>query len=108
MPPSDENSRSALDKPAPVAGDKFAERARPSFLYVIVAILAVDYIVLPLAQIFGSKVLPVTLPADLLTFFGVAVCGYPVSRTAEKVAALPGESEVSLLGLKVGNKPCQE
>ena len=75
---------------------------------MIVAILAVDYIVLPVAQLFGSRVQPVALPADLLTLFGVGLTGYSLSRTAEKVAALPGESEISVLGLKVGNKPCRE
>ena len=94
--------------PANGGNDRYAACARPTFLYVIVAILAVDYIVLPLAKLFGSHVEPVALPADLLTLFGVGLTGYSLSRTAEKVAALPGESEVSILGLKVGNKPCPE
>ena len=74
------------------------------FLYVIVAIFAVDYIVLPLAQLFGSHVQPVALPGDLLTLFGVGLTGYGISRTCEKVAALPGDSEISVLGVKIGNK----
>lgn len=85
-------------------GDKFTERARPSFLYVIILVLAANYIVIPCAHIFGSKAEPVTLPADLLTLFGVAICGYGFSRTAEKIAALPGQSEINVLGVKIGNK----
>lgn len=87
-----------------MSGDKFTERARPSFLYVIIAVLAANYILIPLSSVFGCKAQPVALPTDLLTLFGVAICGYGFSRTAEKVAALPGHSEVSVLGLKIGNK----
>jgi hypothetical protein len=85
-------------------GDKFTQRARPSFLYVIIAVFAWNYIGIPFAQIFGSHVQPITLPADLLTLFGVAICGYSFSRTAEKIAAMPGDSQISMLGIKIGQK----
>jgi hypothetical protein len=85
-------------------GDKYAARARPSFLYVIIAVLAFNYMALPLAAVFGSHVAPIVLPADLLTLFGVALCGYTMSRTAEKIAAMPGNSEISALGIKVSQK----
>src|SRR5690349_3277220 len=42
------------------SGDKFTARARPSFMYVIIAVFAFNYIFLPFAQIFGSKVQPVS------------------------------------------------
>ncbi len=86
------------------SGDKFTQRARPSFMYVVIAVIGFNYIGIPFAQIFGSHVAPIVLPGDLLTLFGVCVTGYVVSRTAEKVAALPGDSQVSVLGMKVGNK----
>lgn len=86
------------------SGDAYTSRARPTFMYVIIAVIAFNYIGLPLAQIFGSKVGPIVLPADLLTLFGVCVTGYVFSRTAEKVSALPGESSVNVLGMKIGNK----
>jgi hypothetical protein len=84
--------------------DKFTERSRPMFMYIIEAVLAFNYIAIPFAQIFGSKVAPIALPGDLLTLFGVCVTGYVFSRSAETVAALPGDSQVSILGMKVGNK----
>lgn len=84
--------------------DKFTMRARPSFMYVIIAVLAANYILIPLSTIFGAKVSPVALPGDLLTLFGVAICGYSVSRTVEKVVSLPGDSSVNVLGMKVSNK----
>lgn len=86
------------------SNDKFTERARPSFLYVIIAVLAFNYIGIPLAQIFGSHTQPITLPTDLLSLFGVGFCGYSVSRTSEKISALPGDSQISILGMKVGNR----
>lgn len=86
------------------SGDKFTQRARPTFMYVIIAVLAFNYIGLPFAQIFGSKIGPIVLPGDLLTLFGVCVTGYVMSRTAEKISAMPGDSQVSLLGMKAGNK----
>jgi hypothetical protein len=86
------------------SGDKFTQRARPSFMYVIITILAFNYIGLPILQVFGSKVGPLQLPPDLLTLFGVCVTGYVFNRSAEKIAALPGDSQMSFLGVKVGNK----
>jgi hypothetical protein len=86
------------------SGDKFTARARPSFLYVIIAVLGFNYIGLPLAGLFGAHAQPINLPADLLTLFGVCMTGYSMSRTAEKIAALPGDSQMSVLGIKIGNK----
>jgi Holin of 3TMs, for gene-transfer release len=86
------------------SGDKYTERARPSFMYLVMAVLAFNYIGLPCAQVFGSHVEPIALPADLLALFGVCVTGYSFMRTAEKVAGLPGDSQMSVLGMKVGNK----
>ena len=92
---------------APVAvkqGDLYSDRARPTFAYAIVAILAFDYIAIPLAQMAGSSVHPIQLPSDLLTLFGVYLTGYGLSRSAEKIASLPGDSQMSVLGIRIGNK----
>jgi hypothetical protein len=87
------------------SGDKFTERARPTFMYIVEAILGFNFIVIPAVQLVTGKVLaPFTLPADLLTLFGVCVTGYVMSRTVDKTLALPGESQVSVLGVKLGNK----
>ena len=81
------------------SGDKFTSRARPSFLYVIIAVLAFNYIGLPLAQIFGSHVPPIVLPADLLALFGICMTGYSYLRSADKALALPGDTSINVLGL---------
>ena len=79
--------------------------ARPGFMYIVEIVIGFNYIVIPLVQLFQGKTLaPIVLPADLLTLFGVCVTGYVFNRTAEKVAAMPGDSQVSIPGLKVSNK----
>lgn len=87
------------------SGDKFTERARPSFMYVVISILAFNYMGIPLFQVFGSKVAPIQLPGDLLTLFGVCITGYVVSRGVEKIAAMPGDSQANIAGIvKVSQK----
>lgn len=86
------------------SNDKFTSRARPLFMYIVEAILGFNYIIIPLTKIFGGKVDPTVLPGDLLTLFGICVTGYVVNRTVENVAAMPGDSQISFLGMKVGNK----
>jgi hypothetical protein len=87
--------------------DKFTQRARPFFMYIIEAILAFNYIGVPIAQMFKLPVAPIVLPADLLTLFGICVTGYVFARSAEKIAALPGASTISALGVKISNTNAQ-
>ena len=86
------------------SGDKYTSRARPTFMYIVEAILVFNFIGIPFSQIFGASIAPVVLPADLLTLFGVCVSGYAFSRTVEKVASMPGDSQINILGMKIGNK----
>lgn len=87
------------------SGDKFTQRARPTFMYIVEAILAFNFIGIPGYQLLTGKMLnPVVLPADLLTLFGVCVTGYVMSRSAEKISSLPGDSQINVLGMKIGNK----
>lgn len=86
------------------SGDKYTSRARPSFMYIVEAILGFNYIVIPLAALFGSKLSPFPLPSDLLTLFGVCITGYVVSRSTDKALALPGDSQIKLPGISLSNK----
>lgn len=86
------------------SGDKMEGRARPMFLYIIEAVLAFNYIGVPIGMMLGSKVTPLVLPDNLLWLFGVCLTGYTFCRTGEKISALPGDSQISFLGMKVGNK----
>jgi hypothetical protein len=78
--------------------DKFTERARPLFMYIIEAIIAWNYTGLRIVKIWVKDVGPAVLPADLLTLFGVCVTGYVFARSADKALALPGATNVSVLG----------
>lgn len=87
------------------SGDKYTERARPTFMYIVEFILAFNYIAIPGIQIATGKVIaPFNLPPDLLTLFGVCVTGYVMARSVDKTLALPGASEVNILGIKASNK----
>ena len=86
-------------------GDKFTQHARPWFMYLVELVMAFNYIVIPTIQAATGKALaPMVLPTDLLTLFGVCITGYVFNRTAEKISALPGDSQINVLGVKVGNK----
>jgi len=87
------------------SGDKFTERARPTFMYIVEAILAFNFIGVPFYQLVtGKAIQPFNLPADLLTLFGVCVTGYVMSRSVDKALSLPGDSQVNILGVKASNK----
>ena len=86
--------------------DKFTARARPTFLYIVNAILGFNFLGLPLIHALGAKdAVPINIPSDVLTLFGVVMTGYVVARSAEKISSLPGDSSVNILGIvKAGNK----
>ena len=61
------------------SGDKFTSRARPSFLYVMLAIFVCNYIAFPLM----SRP-PLEFPEPLFWLFGSCMLGYTGARTWEK------------------------
>lgn len=64
-------------------GDKYTSRARPSFIYVMLAILVANFIVFPLI---GKAAL--VFPDALFWLFGSCMLGYTGARTWEKFTAL--------------------
>jgi hypothetical protein len=64
------------------SGDKFTQRARPSFMYVVETILICNYILIPLFGLHSGE--PLTLPDPLFWLFGSAILGYTGARTWEK------------------------
>jgi hypothetical protein len=68
------------------SGDKFTSRARPSFLYVMLAILAANYVLFPLI---GKAAL--TFPDALFWLFGSCMLGYTGARTWEKLGIMGGK-----------------
>lgn len=65
------------------SGDKYTSRARPSFLYVMLAIFVCNYIAFPLLNR-----LPLTFPEALFWLFGSCMLGYTGARTWEKFATI--------------------
>ncbi len=65
------------------SGDKYTSRARPSFLYVMLGILATNYVLFPLL---GKAAL--VFPDALFWLFGSCMLGYTGARTWEKYSIL--------------------
>jgi hypothetical protein len=63
------------------SGDKFTSRARPSFMYMMLAIMLSNYIIFPLI----NKPC-IEYPEALFWLFGSSVLGYTGARTWEKIA----------------------
>lgn len=85
------------------SGDKYTARSRPTFLYLVEAILGWNFIVLSLLKHWGLG--PLQLPQELYWLFGSGYLGYTGARTWEKFMGMPGESQMQLpFGIKMGNK----
>lgn len=65
------------------SGDKYTSRARPSFIYVMLVIMAANYIVFPIA---GKA--PLAFPDALFWLFGSCMLGYTGARSWEKYQLL--------------------
>lgn len=90
------------------SGNFLASSARPMFMYIVEAILAFNYIGLPIAKMFGGNVAPMELPPDLLVLFGTCITGYVFARSADKALSLPGQSSINVLGVKMSNDDCKK
>lgn len=64
-------------------GDKYTQRARPSFLYVMLGIFSCNYVVFPLV---GKT--PIAFPDSLFWLFGSCMLGYTGARTWEKIGIM--------------------
>ncbi len=65
--------------------DAYVRRARPTFLYVMIAAIAFSVLICPLINLFMHKGLtPMEIPAAYLELFGISFLGYVGARTYEK------------------------
>jgi hypothetical protein len=84
---------------------KAGSKARPMFMYIVELILLANYLVIPMVHIFTGRAYdPFPLPTNVLILFGVCLTGYTAFDKIMQVMNLPGDSSVSVFGLKVGNK----
>jgi hypothetical protein len=81
-----------------IQNDKLAG-PRSVFCYAVVALLVWNY---GICRFFHQA--PVDFPLSLIAAFTALMLGQAGINMAQSVAAMPGESQVSVLGVKVGNK----
>lgn len=72
---------------------------RKAFGYAFVTLLIWDYAVVPLLHKTAIDV-----PGSYVLAFTTLLLGTSAMNLAQKVSAMPGDSSVSVLGVKVGNK----
>jgi hypothetical protein len=66
--------------------DAYVRRARPTFLYVMIAAIAFSLIVCPVVNAFLHQgLVPMEIPGAYLELFGIGFLGYTGARTWEKV-----------------------
>jgi len=82
-------------------GDNYTKRARPTFIYFGLAIIAFNYCLIPLVQLaMEIKVNPFALPAEFWLAWGGCVGVYNIGRSMEKRG-----NRNKLTQAAVGSKP---
>jgi len=83
------------------SGDKFTARARPAVIWMGNLLIFWNYALVPVC---GHKwaLNPVSLPDAFWWTWGTVVTGYVFSRSAEKIAQIPGDSSIKLPFLSIG------
>jgi hypothetical protein len=87
------------------SGDKFTVRARPAVIWMGNLLIFWNWALLPICGAYWHAQ-PVVLPDAFWWTWGTVVTGYVFSRGVEKIAQIPGDSQVNVLGglLKIGQK----
>ncbi len=94
---------------AQAQADQHLATVRAVFCYSICACVVFNLIGVPLLHaLWRLDIAPIMLPTNLLTIFAVimlGLVGVPQALSAVKdIMGMPGDSSVSVLGVKVGNK----
>lgn len=88
---------------ANVQSDHYMGQVRATFCYVIIALIAWNYAV---CRFFHQ--MPLDIPATIFGMFTVIMLGFvgiPAGvEMVKQVMGMPGDSQVSVMGIKVGNK----
>ena len=94
----DQQTKDAALASANIQNDKLSG-PRSAFCYSVVALLIWNYAI---CRCFHQT--PIDFPLSLIGAFTALMLGQAGIDMAHSVAAMPGESQVSVLGVKVGNK----
>lgn len=86
------------------SGDKYVTRARPSWAWGGLCVVAWNYCVMPCLQAAHVGAGPVNLPDAFWWTVGTVVTGYVFNRTAQDIMQMPGDSSIKLGPLQLGQK----
>lgn len=85
------------------SGDKYTVRARPSVIWVGLAVIVWNYCLMNFLTRWGFTVM--NLPDAFWWTFSTVTTGYVFNRTAEKIMQMPGDSSIKLpFGVQLGQK----
>jgi hypothetical protein len=88
---------------ANIQSDHYMGQVRATFCYVIIALIAWNYAI---CRFFHQATLDI--PASIFSMFTVIMLGFvgiPAGvEMVKQVMGMPGDSQVSVLGIKLGNK----
>lgn len=80
------NAQGGVIKAEASSGSWMASNWRPILMLSFTAIIVVNYLVVPIAQWFGVREMPLVLPPDMWALLKIGVGGYIVGRSGEKIA----------------------
>lgn len=89
--------------------DPHSSGARAYFCYGVTTLILANYGILPLTNaLLKTNLAPFEIPANVLWIFATIMLGFvgvpSVMETLKSVMGMPGDSQVSILGMKIGNK----
>ena len=83
---TEEMKASARIVEAEIKSGLFASSWRPLLMYILIAILVLNYIISPIILALFSKKIGIELPSDVWTCLNIGLGGYVVGRSGESIA----------------------
>ena len=98
------DSKTRIIEAEMASGDNFTKRARPTVVYIGLAIIVLNYCVSPImTTAFGNEIVELVLPTEFWVAWGGIVATWSVGRSAEKrgtrnklISAITGNKKTSL------------
>ena len=83
---TEEMKASARIVEAEIKAGWFSSSWRPLLMYILIAILVLNYIIAPIILALFSKKIGIELPSDVWTCLNIGLGGYVVGRSGESIA----------------------
>lgn len=92
-----------------IKADPHSSGSRAYFCIGVTTMILINYGVLPILNlIFKTNLTPFEIPSNVLWIFATIMLGFvgvpSVMETLKSVMGMPGDSQVNVLGIKIGNK----